>query len=340
MKLVAVTGGGGYIGCVLVGELLRAGYKVTVLDRFFFGEELLSPYQSNPNFTQKKIDIRDLRTSDFEGVHAVCDLAALSNDPSSDLNPQLTESINFLGRVHVAQCARDAKVQRYILSSSCSVYGQGSEMDLDETHPAQPLSTYARMSLQAEEQTRRLQTDNFTWTAVRNGTVFGLSPRMRFDLVVNLMTLNAVQKGKIFILGGGKQWRPLVHVRDVSQALIHIIEAPREKVHGELFNVGLGNYRVLSLAYIVRETLPFPVEIEIAPDDPDKRDYHVSFGKLKATLGFAPSVTPGDGVREIYEAMKAGQVSQGPETSTVGWYRTIVEAQKLVDRIKLQGRLI
>jgi nucleoside-diphosphate-sugar epimerase len=340
MKHIAVTGGGGYIGCVLVSELLSAGYRVTALDRFFFGEELLSPFLSNPNFKRRKVDIRDVKPEDFDGVDAVCDLAALSNDPSGDLDRQLTESINFQGRLHVAKCAREAKVQRYILSSSSSVYGQGGNMEMDETHTVQPLSTYAKMSEKAEEHTRQLMSDDFSWTAVRNGTVFGLSPRMRFDLVVNLMTLNAVQKGKIFILGGGKQWRPLVHVRDVAHAFIRIIEAPRETIHGHLFNVGLGNYRVMSVAYIVREALPFPVEIEVAPDDPDKRDYHVSFKKLTTKLGFTPQVSLAEGIREIYEAMKAGRVSQGPESSTVGWYRTIVEAQKLVDRIKLDGRLI
>jgi nucleoside-diphosphate-sugar epimerase len=163
---------------------------------------------------------------------------------------------------------------------------------------------------------------------------------MRFDLVVNLMTLNAVQKGKIFILGGGRQWRPLIHVRDVARAFIRIVEAPRELIDGEVFNVGFGNYRVLSVAYIVREALPFPVEIEIAPDDPDKRNYHVSFEKLRAKLGFVPTVTIADGVREIYQAMKDGRLSQGPESSTVGWYRTIVQAQQLVDRVKLNGRLL
>jgi nucleoside-diphosphate-sugar epimerase len=310
------------------------------LDRFFFGDDLLAKFRSNSNFKQKKIDIRDLRPQDFEGVDAVCDLAALSNDPSGDLDPHLTESINLLGRVHVAQCARDAGVQRYILSSSCSVYGQGGAENMDETHTVGPLTTYSKTSLQAEQQTRKLMSDDFTWSAVRNGTVFGLSSRMRFDLIVNLMTLNAIQKGKIFILGGGKQWRPLIHVRDVARAFVRIVEAPRETTHGELFNVGLGNYRVLSVAYIVREALPFPVEITIAPDDPDKRNYHVSFEKLRTKLGFVPTVTIADGVHEIYQAMKDGRVSQGPESSTVGWYRTIVEAQRLVDRVKLNGRLL
>lgn len=340
MKHVLITGGAGYIGCVLVDELLRDGYRVTVLDRFFFGEDVFQQQIRNPNFAARKVDIRDVKPQDFEGVHAVCDLAALSNDPSGDLDPQLTKNINLSGRVHVARCAYAAGVQRYILSSSCSVYGHGDSEAIDETHAVSPLTTYAKMSHQAEQQTRELMSDNFTWTAVRNGTVFGLSTRMRFDLVVNLMTLNAVQKGKIFILGGGKQWRPLIHVRDVARAMISILEAPLEKVRGELFNVGLANYRILSIAYLVRETLPFQVEVEIAPDDPDKRDYHVSFEKIRTQLGFEPKLTIPDGVREIYEAMKSGRLSADPQTSTVGWYRTIVEAQKLVNRVTLDGRLL
>jgi nucleoside-diphosphate-sugar epimerase len=158
--------------------------------------------------------------------------------------------------------------------------------------------------------------------------------------VINLMTLSAVQKGKIFILGGGRQWRPLVHVRDVAQAFIHIMQAPRDKVHGQLFNVGFGNYQVLSLAYIVRETLPFPIEVELAPDDMDKRNYKISFEKWRTLLGFEPRLTIPEGIREIYEAIKNGRVFPGPETSTVGWYRALLEAERLVDRVKLNGRLL
>ena|SRR5438552_10793632 len=340
MKQVIVTGAGGYIGCVLVDELLGAGYRVMAIDRYFFGESVFQQHKSNPNFEQRKADIRDLRPQDFEGVNTVCDLAALSNDPSADLDPRLTEAINFAGRLHVAKCAREAGVDHYILSSSCSVYGVGEGEALDETTPARPLTTYAKASLMAEERTKELISGGFSWTAVRNATVFGLSRRMRFDLVINLMTLNAVQKGKIFILGGGRQWRPLVHVRDVAQAFLRIIQAPREKVNGELFNVGLTNCQVLNLAYIVRETLPFPIEVEIAPDDLDKRNYKVSFEKLRTYLGFAPTVTIPEGIREIYDAMKAGQVFPGPETSTVGWYRTLLDAERLIERVKLNGRML
>ena len=340
MHHVLVTGAGGYIGSVLVDELLDAGFGVTAIDRYFFGEDVFAQHKQNPRFIQRKIDIRDLRPQDFEGIDVICDLAALSNDPSADIDPQLTEAINFAGRLHVATCAREAGVERYILSSSCSVYGVGEGDAADENSPARPLTAYAKASLKAEQYTRELMSDRFTWSAIRNATVFGLSRRMRFDLVINLMTLDAVQKGKIFVLGGGRQWRPLIHVRDVAHAIIRIIQASKDKIHGELFNVGIANYQVLSLAYIVRETLPFPIEVAVAPDDADKRNYKVSFEKLRQRLDFQPAVTIPEGIREIYNAMKEGRTFPGPETSTVGWYRNLIEADRLVDRVKLNGRLL
>jgi nucleoside-diphosphate-sugar epimerase len=342
MSKVLVTGAGGYIGALLVQELLAAGNDVVAVDRYFFGEGVFDEIGADQKsrLTTVKKDIRDLTPADFHQVDGVCDLAALSNDPSGDLDPELTESINHRGRSHVAICARDAGVRRYILSSSCSVYGTGASDSLTEESPVRPLSVYAKSSYLAEQDTRALADRQFCWTAVRNATVFGLSPRMRFDLVVNLMTLDAVQKGKIFVLGGGQQWRPLVHVRDVARAFMALLAAPTEKVNGQIFNVGYTNAQVLGIAYLVRETLPFRIEIEVAPDDSDKRNYNVSFEKLSREIGYTPGVSIEDGIRQIYDAMKSGRVWARPETSTVGWYKTIIEAERLLNRVKLNGRLI
>ncbi len=340
MKKVLVTGAGGYIGAVLTHCLLSSGYAVIALDRFFFGQETLKQVSGHPMLTILKKDIRDVEPADFDGVYAVCDLAALSNDPSGDLDPELTLGVNHAGRVRVARAAKSAGVARYVLSSSCSVYGHGEGDPLHEAAPKNPLTMYARANLRAEEEILPLADRAFCASAIRNATVFGLSPRMRFDLVVNLMTLHAVERGKVTILGGGRQWRPLVHVRDVARAFVMMIEAPPERVSGEVFNIGKENAQVLSVAYIVRETLPFPLQIEVAPDDPDRRNYNVSFAKATQQLGFEAQHSIGDGVREIYDALKMGLVETGPKTSTVKWYRNVLDAQKLIDSIALNGRLL
>ena len=335
-----VTGAGGYIGTQLVRDLVKSGHEVTAVDRFFFGKEPLAEFVSNKNVNIVQKDIRDLTEKDFKGYQAVCDLACLSNDPAGEIDPQLTYSINRDGRIHVAKTAKSAGVEKYIISSSCSVYGKGEEPQLSETSKTNPISVYAKSTLEAEQQNISIADNNFSVTALRNATVFGLSTRMRFDLVVNLMTLTAFQKGRIIVMGGGLQWRPLVHLSDVSNAFISVINSKIDKVNKEVFNIGLDNYQIKNLAYMVREELPFPVEIDVAPDDADKRDYNVVFDKAKSQLGFEAKVGVIQGISEIYAALKSGKVDVGPKTVTVQWYRNILEAKSLLDSVLLDGRVI
>ena len=340
MSKVLVTGAGGYIGTQLVRDLVKSGHEVTAVDRFFFGKEPLAEFISNKSVNIVQKDIRDLTEKDFKDHQAVCDLACLSNDPAGEIDPQLTYSINRDGRIHVAKTAKSAGVEKYVISSSCSVYGKGEEPQLSETSKTNPISVYAKSTLEAEQQNISIADNNFSVTALRNATVFGLSTRMRFDLVVNLMTLTAFQKGRIIVMGGGLQWRPLVHLSDVSSAFISVISSKTDKVNKEVFNIGLDNYQIKNLAYMVREELPFPVEIDVAPDDADKRDYNVVFNKAKSQLGFEAKVGVIQGISEIYAALKSGKVDVGPKTVTVQWYRNILEAKSLLDSVLLDGRVI
>jgi nucleoside-diphosphate-sugar epimerase len=340
MVKVLVTGAGGYIGTQLVKDLVNSGYEVTAVDRFFFGKETLAEFVNSKKVKIVQKDIRDLTENDFLGQDAVCDLACLSNDPAGEIDPQLTYSINRDGRIHVAKVAKLAGVRKYIISSSCSVYGTGEESQLSETSKTNPISIYAKSTLEAEQENLSIADNNFAATALRNATVFGLSTRMRFDLVVNLMTLSAFQKGRIIVMGGGLQWRPLVHLSDVSKAFITVISEDSNLVNKEIFNIGYKNFQIKSLAYLVRDELSFPVEIDVAPDDTDKRDYNVSFEKATDKLGFTAQVDVTHGIREIFAALKSGKVDTSIKTITVQWYRNILQAKQLIDEIALDGRVI
>lgn len=340
MSKVVVTGAGGYIGTQIIGDLLTQNHDVLAIDRFFFGIETLNDFLKNGKLKILKKDIRDLQISDLEGWDTVCDLACLSNDPSGEINPDLTYQINRDGRIHVAKIAKLAGVKKYILSSSCSVYGEGNEQSLTENSPTNPISVYAKSTLQAEETNLEIADKNFVVTALRNATVFGLSRRMRFDLVINLMTLTAFNKKRIIVMGGGQQWRPLVHVSDVSRAFQSVINAKENIVQQKIYNVGLDNFQIKNLAYIVREALPFEIEIEIAPDDDDKRNYNVNFSKMNDELNYKADTQVNEGVVEIYDALKNGRVDTGPKTVTVQWYKNILEAKNLINSIELDGRII
>ena len=340
---VLVTGAGGYIGTAVVDSLLAAGKTVIGLDRYFFGEDTLGDSRLHPAFHLVRKDIREIDEADLAGVDAVCDLAALSNDPSGALNEELTYAINHKARARLAKIARVARVQRYVLASSCAIYGNNNtEECLTEMSRPSPISTYAKASLKAEHDILDLANSYFSVTALRLSTVFGLAKRMRFDLVINAMTLSAIQKGRIFVTGGGRQWRPVVHVKDAARAFKIVLAADAAVVNGEVFNIGSSeyNFQLLSLAHIVRETLPIFIVLDILPNDHDVRNYKVSFEKVARILAFAPRYTPADGALEIYQALKSGRIDTGIKTITVRWYQHLMEAKHLGDALSMDDRTL
>lgn len=326
MSQVFVTGGAGYIGSVLIRRLLAADYRVRVLDRCFFGTESLAAFNSDPAFTLIQGDTRACTPAMMSGCDTVIDLAGLANDPACDLDPQLTIDINLRGSVHVAQTARRAGVKRFLFSSSCSVYGNGVELGLKETSATHPISSYARAKIHAEGEILQLKNATFHPTILRNATVYGMSPKMRFDLIINVMTVFAFERGKIYILGGGEQWRPVIHVEDVCSAILAIMQADIANVHGEIFNVGSDsqNYQVIQLAQLIRNILP-GTELELVPDDPDPRSYNVSFEKISGKLAFTPSYLPETAVRTIHQALESKKVSYSIRTRTMDWYKKLLK---------------
>jgi nucleoside-diphosphate-sugar epimerase len=340
MSTVLVTGGGGYIGSVLVGMLLDAGHSVRVLDRFFFGRELIADLEEREGLTVTKGDIRDTDPSLFEGVDVVAHLAGISNDPACDLDTRITEEVNMAGTLHVAQRAKDAGVSRFIFDSSCSIYGAGVQKVVDETSAMAPVSLYARSKIDAEAELAKLNDDGFAVITLRNATAYGLSPRMRFDLVINIMTLYAYQNRRIHVLGGGKQWRPLVHVRDIARAHLAVMEAPVELVQGEAFNVGSNeqNYQIYGIAQMVRDVVP-NTELDVVPDDPDKRSYHVSFDKIERVLGFHVMNSPYEGIVEIKQALERGMVDDSVRTKTVHYYQYLLEAERIIREVSYEGAI-
>jgi nucleoside-diphosphate-sugar epimerase len=337
---VLVTGGGGYIGSVLIQMLLERGYKVKCLDRFFFGTETLSHVAEDPNLEIIKDDIRWFDPNVLRDVDAVMDLAALSNDPAGELDPSKTMEINYKGRVRVATLAKKYGIERYILASSCSVYGFQDEV-VNEKSPTNPLTTYAKANVLAEQETLPLADKNFCVTALRQATVYGLSPRMRFDLAINGMVLGFYKHGKIPIMRDGTQWRPFVHIRDTSRAFIMVLEADKDLVNGEIFNVGSNeqNYQIKPLAELIADAIGLPFNFEWY-GSPDKRSYRVDFSKIRNVLGFKPKYTPKEGAKEVYDALVEGKVKDDIKTRTVEWYKFLLNAQKIIKEVELRGIIL
>ncbi len=310
MKHVLVTGGAGYKGCILVPKLLAAGYAVTVYDLMLFGSEGLP---SHPNLTVVLGDIRDtsLLANSLKGVHSVIHMACISNDPSFDLDPALSRTINFECFEPMVKASKEAGARRFIYASTSSVYGVSEAPDVTEDHPFVPLTDYNKYKGLCEPLLLRYQSPDFTTVIIRPATVCGYSPRMRFDLTVNILTSHAVNKGVITVFGGAQK-RPNVHIEDITDLYVQLLETPAEKIAGEAFNAGYENHTVSQLAEFVRkiveEEFPdrAPIQIQTTPSN-DNRSYHVSSRKIAEKIGWKPKRTIEDAVRDLCKAFKEGK---------------------------------
>jgi nucleoside-diphosphate-sugar epimerase len=336
---VLVTGHKGYIGTILVPMLLAAGHETVGFDsdlyeRSTFGEGIAE-------IPEIRKDIRDVQKSDLEGFDAVLHLAGLSNDPLGNLNPNLTYEINHQASVRIAELAKQAGVSRYIFSSSCSNYGAGGEDLLNEESAFNPVTPYGESKVKVEQDVSKLADDNFSPTFLRNSTAYGVSPRLRFDLVLNNLVAWAFTTGKVFIKSDGTPWRPIVHIEDISRAFVAVLEAPREAIHNEAFNVGRNedNYRIRELADIVKETVS-NCQIEYAEDaGPDKRCYRVDCSKiLRVVPAFKPQWNARKGAQELLDAyQKIGltlEEFEGPKYQRIAHIKQLLSNNLLDDNLR------
>lgn len=304
---VLVTGGGGYLGSWLVRALIERGHTVRVYDRFCFGDHSAAQFAALPRCEVVRGDVRRLQEAPnlLDGVEAIAHLAGLANDPSCDLNLDMTADVNVESTRELANKAVQRGVKRFVFASSCSVYGKGVFDYLDEESWPNPVSAFASSKLDAERAILQMRNGSFQPVIARNATLFGYSPRMRFDVAVNHMVATAVQTGGIKVLGNGNQWRPFLHVRDAARAYAELLEAPAETVEGQVFNIGSddANTRIIDLARRISEKLG-NVEIEIPKDDDDLRNYRVKFGKFCDAFGFRREFSIDDGIAEVRDFLR------------------------------------
>lgn len=307
---ICVPGGAGYVGSRLVPELLKKGHEVVVLDLYLYGDDVFRNEKNNPKLVEIKADIRDFKAVDraLKGCDAVIHLACISNDPSFELNPELGKSINLDAFEPFVKLAKQHKIKRFIYASSSSVYGVKEEPNVTEEMSLEPLTDYSRFKADCEKILLKYVSDDFICTILRPATVCGYAPRQRLDVVVNILTNLAYHTGKVKVLGGG-QMRPNIHIEDMVRAYIHVLEAPKEKIQGEIFNVGYHNHTVMQLGKMIQQIVgkKRPVELVVEPTN-DNRSYHVSSAKIAKKLGFQPKHTIETAVEDLVEAFEKGKL--------------------------------
>jgi nucleoside-diphosphate-sugar epimerase len=325
-KRVMVTGGAGYVGSNLVPKLLEAGYEVSVLDLYLYGDDLFRKYSHDARLREVKGDLRDptIVAKGLEGCDAVIHLACISNDPSFDLDPDLGKSINYDCFRPLIKASKSEGVRRFIYASSSSVYGIRSDPNVTEDLPLQPLTDYSKYKAMCEEVLEKEREPGFVGVTIRPATVCGYAPRLRLDLTVNILTNLAITNRRITVFGG-EQLRPNLHVDDMTDLYLHLLQAVDATVDGKIWNAGYHNLKVREIADMVRERVGDNVEIVVTPTD-DHRSYHVSSEKIRRELGFAATRSVSDAILDLKAAYSAGKV---PHSMTDDKYYNIRRMQSV-----------
>ncbi|MBI2589455.1 SDR family oxidoreductase [Candidatus Berkelbacteria bacterium] len=336
--MILVTGGAGYIGAVVVHQLLERGEAVRIFDKLFFTEAPLKGVRDKIELVQG--DIRTIDPSVLEGVTAIIHAAGLSNDPTAEYNPQANHEMNTVATERLAKLAKSMGIKRFIFASSCSIYDKGFNAEdilQDETAVLKPRAAYSVSKYQAEQILLKMADEHFKPVIFRQGTVYGYSPRMRYDLVVNTFVRDALTKGRLTVNAGGEMWRPLIDVTDIGLAYLTALTVPVDKIGGQIFNLSYKNYRVLELAHWVREALKDEAHIDIDVDytNYNTRSYRVSTTKTERLLGFRPKVSVKDSVLYMIEKIREEKKTdfENPIYYNIKWMTFLDETERLLKKI-------